>query len=199
MKHHTTNPEVFVYFVSHKPINLLWPIGNILKWFQHTNVWILIFSKFLSDFRHKCSCQTTLVRMIEKWKVALDNCKNGKHSCCRLQEAFNSLPYVLLIATLTAYGMDIKSSKLISTWWRHQMETFSALLVICAGNSPVLGEFPTQRPVMWSFDVFFDLRLNKRLSKQSWGWWFETLSRPLWCHRNAYLFNHCHSQDWLQQ
>ena len=34
------------------------------------------------------------------------------------------------------------------------------------------------------FDVFFDLRLNKRLSKQWWGWWFETLSRPLWRHRN---------------
>ena len=39
------------------------------------------------------------------------------------------------------------------------------------------GEFPAQRPVTWSFDVFFDLRLNKRLSKQSWGWWFETLPR----------------------
>ena len=70
-------------------------------------------------------------------------------------------------------------------WWRHQMETFSALLAICAGNSPVPGEFPTQRPVTRSFDVFFDLRLNKRLSKQSWGWWFETLSRPLWRQCNA--------------
>ena len=46
------------------------------------------------------------------------------------------------------------------------------------------GEFPAQRPVTRSFDAFFDLRLNKRLSKQSWGWWFETLSRPLWRHRN---------------
>ena len=42
------------------------------------------------------------------------------------------------------------------------------------------GEFPTQRPVTRSFDVFFDLRLNKRLSKQPWGWWFETLSWSLW-------------------
>ena len=32
------------------------------------------------------------------------------------------------------------------------------------------------------FDVFFDLRLKKRLSKQSWGWWFGTPSRPLWRH-----------------
>ena len=36
---------------------------------------------------------------------------------------------------------------------------------------PVPGDFPVQRPVTRSFDVFFDLRSNKRLSKQSWGWW----------------------------
>ena len=75
-------------------------------------------------------------------------------------------------------------------WWRYEMDTFSALLAICAGNSPVPGEFPAQRPVTRSFDVLFDLRLNKRLSEQSWGWWFETLSRPLWRHRNGIRF-HC--------
>ena len=67
------------------------------------------------------------------------------------------------------------------TWWRHQMETFFVLLALCAGNSLATGEFPTQRPVTRSFDVFFDLRLDKQLSKQSWGWWFETSSCPLWC------------------
>ena len=64
------------------------------------------------------------------------------------------------------------------------MKTFSALLAICAGNSPVPGEFPKQRPVTRSFDVYFDLRPNKRLGKQSWGWWFETLSCSLWRPRN---------------
>ena len=63
------------------------------------------------------------------------------------------------------------------------METFSALLALCAGNSPVTGEFHTQRPVTRRFD---DLCLNKRLSKQSWGWWFETPSRSLWRHCNAW-------------
>ena len=67
----------------------------------------------------------------------------------------------------------------IPPWWRHQMDRFSALLAICAGNSLVTGEFPEQKPVTWSFDIFFDLRLNKQLSKQSWGWWFETPSRSL--------------------
>ena len=69
--------------------------------------------------------------------------------------------------------------------WRHQMETVSALLAICAGNPPVPGEYPTQRRVKRSFDVSFDLRLIKRLRKQSWCWWFETLSRPLWRHCNV--------------
>ena len=78
-------------------------------------------------------------------------------------------------------------------WWRHQMEAFSALLALCAGNSPVTGEFPSQRPVMRSFDVFFDLRLNGRFSKQSWGWWFETPSRPLWRHSN----DHPKGQAWF--
>ena len=70
------------------------------------------------------------------------------------------------------------------TWWRHQMETFSALLAFCAGNSPVTGEFPAQRSVTRGFDVFFDLHLNKRLSKHSWSWWFETPSGILWRHCN---------------
>ena len=75
------------------------------------------------------------------------------------------------------------------SWWDYQMESFSALLAICAGNSPVTGEFPSQRPMTQSFDVFSDLRLNIRLSKQSWGWWFETPSRPLWRQCNVALFS----------
>ena len=62
------------------------------------------------------------------------------------------------------------------------MKTFSALLALCAGNSLFTGEFPSQRPVTRSFD----LRLNKRLSTQSWGWWFETPSCPSWRHCNAF-------------
>ena len=73
------------------------------------------------------------------------------------------------------------------SWWRHQMEIFSELLALCARNSPVTSEFPSQRPVTWSFDVFFDLCLNKRLTK-SWGWWFQMPSPSLWCHCNVTVF-----------
>ena len=52
------------------------------------------------------------------------------------------------------------NSNPMKTWWRHQMKTFSALLALCVGNSPVTGEFPSRRQVTRSFDVFFDLRLE---------------------------------------
>ena len=67
------------------------------------------------------------------------------------------------------------------------------------------GEFPTQRPETRSFDVFFYLRLNKRLSKQPWGWWFDTPSGSLWRHgdeKNSRIFdmqmNPDHLHNWLQ-
>ena len=69
--------------------------------------------------------------------------------------------------------MRVKST----AWWRHQMETFSPLLGLCVGNSPVTDDFPTQRPVTRSFEVFFDLRMNQQLSKHCSRRWFETSSR----------------------
>ena len=84
----------------------------------------------------------------------------------------------------------INGMVLVFSWWRHQMETFSALLALCAGNSPVTGEFPAQRPVTRSFGDFFDLRLNKRLSKHSWGGWFGTPSPSLWRHCNVVYITH---------
>ena len=86
----------------------------------------------------------------------------------------------------SSHGVSVLMvSEKICRWWRCQMKTFSALLAICAGNSPVTGEFPAQRPVTRIFDVFFDLRLNKWLSEQSWGWWFVTPSHLLWRHCNV--------------
>ena len=83
------------------------------------------------------------------------------------------------------------------------METFSALLAhgegnplmtlaLCEGNLPVTSGFPSQRPMPRSFDVFFDPRLNKRLSEQSGRWWFKTPWRSWRRHGNCialYQFN----------
>ena len=56
----------------------------------------------------------------------------------------------------------VHSDELAETWLRHQMEIFSALLTLCDGNSPVTGELPSQRPVTWSFEVFFNLEFPQR-------------------------------------
>ena len=89
---------------------------------------------------------------------------------------FNSWSVQTFCSIAIIYVLD-------KSWWHHQMETFSTLLILCAGNSPVTSEFPTQRLVTQSFEVFFDACLNKRLSsKQSWGWWFEMPLCSLWHH-----------------
>ena len=69
-----------------------------------------------------------------------------------------------------AWNIDQLTERLIFvTWWRHQIETFSTSLAFCEGNPPV--DSPHKRPVTWSFDIFFDLCLNKRLSNQSHSLW----------------------------
>ena len=81
------------------------------------------------------------------------------------------------------------------------------LLAICARNSPVTGEFPAQRPVTRSFDVFFDLRLYKWWIKQSWGWWFENavcemaaiLSRGVSWYYDGYHHTHMKTLTYMLQ
>ena len=76
--------------------------------------------------------------------------------------------------------------------WKH----FPRYCAFCAWNSLVIGEFSAQRPVTRSSDVFFDLRLNRELTKQWRRRWFETPSLPLWRHCNVKPLNdkprHCH-------
>ena len=76
----------------------------------------------------------------------------------------------------------------LAACWHHMMTSsngniFRVTGPLC-GEFTGPGEFPAQRPVTQSFDVFFHLRLNKRLSKQPWDWWFETPGWSLWRHRN---------------
>ena len=102
---------------------------------------------------------------------------------------FKHIGVVNLLSVCLFVVNAILPSKLhmIYTWWRHQLETFSAFLAFCVKNSPVTGKFPSQRSVTRSFDIFFDLCLNKRLSKRSWSSWIETQLRPLWRHRSEFL------------
>ena len=116
-----------------------------------------------------------------RWVVIYENRLRKRGKCWSVIHVFEPIP----ASWRCSSWLHLCHWSFGHSWWGHQMETFSALLAICAGNSPVPGKFPTQRPVTRSFDVFFDLRLSTRLSKQSWGWWFETPSRPLWRHRNV--------------
>ena len=100
---------------------------------------------------------------------------------CELMEmwAHNDLRKESLTPLLLRYMMASSNGKI-----------FSVTGPLCGELSPASGEFPSQRPVTGSFVVLFHLRPNKRLSKQSWGWWFETPLRSIWRHcYNAYWSN----------
>ena len=93
-------------------------------------------------------------------------------------------PIQVFICFIYPYQSWLPHWHLANPRWRHQMETFFALLALCEKihRSPV----DSQRPVRRSFDVFFDLRLNKRLSKQSRRRRFETPLRSLWGQCNVH-------------
>ena len=93
-----------------------------------------------------------------------------------------------VVLTYTSRDTPVEA---LEGWWRHHMETFSALLALCEGNPPVTGRFPSPRPVTPRFNAFFDLHLNKRLRKQSKRRWFETPFCSLWCHCNALCYWLC--------
>ena len=74
------------------------------------------FSKFLSGFRQRYSCQTSLLRMIEDWKSELDNGNIIGTVAIDLSKAFDSLPHGLLIAKLHAYGVDLSSCRSLASY-----------------------------------------------------------------------------------
>ena len=69
-----------------------------------------------------------------------------------LQRSWNGGNTIPLCHTLQSSHECVCCIHFFISWWRHQMETFSALLALYAGNSPVTDEFPAQRPVTRSFD-----------------------------------------------
>ena len=158
--------------------------GTNIPW-NHWYCWLFMWRSHISGAVHLVEnviCQR-LLRNLKKFQLI-----KTSHICLALipghstwrHENWSTL-FQFLTCCMPAAG-NVWTNFDLSSWWRNQMETFSVLLVMCAGNSPVHGEFPTQRPATRSFDVFFHLRPNKRLRKQWQAWWCETA--PLWRHCN---------------
>ena len=112
-----------------------------------------------TSFRDQSAIQEIWAILVICRNSSLPHQHTDKNLTAVIFTHFGAIQKLIILCPRTApYPNSISGSP----WWRHQMETFSALPAICAGNSPVAGEFPAQRPVTRSFDVFFDLHLNKR-------------------------------------
>ena len=81
--------------------------------------------------------------------------------------------FICLSASIDVYKQIVHRNRILTEVYTGWKKSYWELLAFCAGNSSVTGELPAQRPVTRSFDIFFDLHLNKRLSKQSRNRWFK--------------------------
>ena len=117
-------------------------------------------------------------------KILQGYCIGANH--CNRQDFGSSHKMCAIEVAITIVQMrHSRSGDGTCSWSRHQMETHSALLALWAGNSPAIGLFSSQKPMTRSFEFFFDLRLNKRLSKRSRRRWCLKPSRSFWRQRDA--------------
>ena len=115
-----------------------WPLGWI------SNLFHLIFAECIGAITNE-----NRIPIIYRWLSAGLYIANDILQYCTKRSTCSESQ--INTAVINHFGVNVLSP--CAAWWRHQMETFSALLSICAGNSPVADEFPVQRPVTRSFDV----------------------------------------------
>ena len=161
--------------------NSFWKIWNhddVIKWKCFLRYWPFVRGIHRSPVNspHKHHWRGPLMfslicAWINRW---VNNREAGdlRHHCAHYDVIVMNDAHVLRRVTRPALGTVVE-------WKRQCMMTSSNGNIFRANGHLCKG------PVTRGFDVFFDLRLNKRLSKQSWGWWFETLSRPFGRHRDG--------------
>ena len=143
-------------------------------YYRHAMKWLTGgLNTALTTVSDKC-VHHMYIALVECWTVSLHNPKENKLPDVGTVQGNWYLRNVKNSIRLQEPTIHCEWGNPNMSWRRHQIGTYSALLALCAGNSTVTDELSSKRPVTRSFDVFFDLRLNKRLSKQSRGWWFET-------------------------
>ena len=158
------------FITSDDSVVLIWAKNVVINFITlnetfFPNVWSCICVMIVKYTWHTLAGSFT--NFVKSWKMTVKNVL----TVCQYFARFLNVSELYFLSKKYALinRSDLQQVVCCQTWWRHQMETFSALLAISAGNSLVTGEFPAQRPVTQSFDVFFDRRPIKRLRKQSWG------------------------------
>ena len=138
--------------------------------------------------------------LVTKWSVNVTNSMTSVNSLgtwtCASNIQIDHTEQIQICSTFAKYDIIISVDSFIgirfpisyALWiiWRNKGKlNLKCKIMMTSSNANIFGvsgqlcgeftgHFPTQRPVVPSFDVFFDLRPNKRLSKQSWCWWIET-------------------------
>ena len=149
--------------------------------------------------------------MIATWKLPTSKVYHGLNNAlglCVHKKHYQVLPTQMVPISALAHGLyDVIITRIDRkkiginwpvTWWRHYMKPLSVTLVHCP---PITGGFPWQRASNSGLDVFFEVGLNKRLSKHSNCRWFETPLGSLWRHFNVHTYKSrvCYIESSIQK
>ena len=118
--------------------------GMIWNWFVRRHCWVTGRATWIRNIYMITESQLYLIHKTVWWLWNFCHVKFTQQCQCWVH----------------SLGGEWIFTEIYCSWWCHQMETFSLLLALCVGNSPVTGEFPSQRPVTRSFDILFDLHLE---------------------------------------
>ena len=138
------------------------------------SMWVIKYARHLygaectrkQNYLRSKKQRVTPLKSIEASKYMIGLCGRSVISDHFTRENWNVLSYCFIYIYKSLYILYSNGHGTDVPWWRYQMEAFSALLSLCEGNPPVRSPVVfLKRPVTRSFDIFFGLRLNKRLSK----------------------------------
>ena len=139
---HNTKKSDMLRKENYRPVSILAMLSKVFEKVhckQMTSYFNDIFWKFLSGFRKKSGCQSTLLRMVEEWKSAIEAGELVGTVAIDLSKAFNSLPHSLLIAKLAAYGFHLSACKLIASYLHNRKQCVKIQGKRGAGSDVVKG------------------------------------------------------------
>ena len=142
----------------------LHPTEHLLIWYawdlalrRMENVTICFAFRYSLNYKNAWWYFVIVITMEATVRLKWTSFNDATHPLRNITFLFQAMPMLACLYTIVLEHNMMTSSN----------GSIFRVTSLCAGNSPVIGEFPSQRPAMRCFDVFFDLCLNKRLSKHS--------------------------------
>ena len=156
---------------NYRPINTLLNFTKLFESILFTQLNRYMqnkFWKYLTGFRKNNNTQNSLLRMVESWKVRLNNGSKVGVIIMDLSKAFDSLNHKLLLTKLKAYGLDSNSVTFMKSYLTNRLQrckissSFSEWgKYLMVSHKDLFLSFAFQHLSKWDFSITSKLWLCK--------------------------------------